>query len=915
MTNRKTRVNPTLTRKHQKVNGDEVKAIRRRSPLLIAGIAGAVILVLLVVILITSPFKMLGADRVDTKNPVVSHQDGLTISYVSGNGLRVKLDTIPREAFLAGSEPKNFASAWESTPAYLEMKSPLYLIESRGEAEVMTDIVIPNAAEPNETLDLYTWDTEKERWLFVPASVDLTKGSITTERLVSNVAVFQTAPIVPMVSAFMDAGDVFDPAATGVVNLVIPSGVQVDASGAFSGSLVGGWQLGSGYGVTPVITASNGAGLLSTLSDQKALGDHVDAIGSFVTTAGYNGVAIDYRAIADANADTFDTFLWMLKERLDVDAKMLIVILPAPIQTAESWSTGAYHWDEIGNAADIVIIRGKEQPADYGLNGSAYQMLSWATDQISRARLHIFMPTNSYDATGNSPVGYFEAISMLGMAGVDGDGTTFSTGDEIAFNLNGDVDITPDQNTGAYILTGNNDGRQVYLVTASTVRARLDMVADQNVGGVSLLNIFANDRDPALYTAVTEFKNDLASSIPGYVSLVWTVTNADGAVIKDEVVGLATPFVWRASEGGQFNVNSKLDNAEGLDRGGLTIIVETKDTPTPVPTQAVVVTQQPGATQTQNAPPPVSSGGADGGTFALGGQIQRGYSPPAGVMQSAGMTWVKYQLKWSPGTSPSVAGDLINLAHGSGFKVLLSIPGQLYPTSIDFGGYTEFLRGVAAYQPDAIEIWNEMNLYVEWPEGQIDPGSYVSNMLAPGYNAIKSVSPNTMVIIGALAPTGVNNSRAMSDDQYVAGMAAAGAANYANCIGVHHNAGATSPSAREGHPAGTHYSWYFQPTLEVYYYGMGGALPVCITEFGYVTGEGLGTLPENFSWGSGNTLQEQAAWLGEGASIARNLGWVRLMMIWNVGFTTWGADPQAGFSITRPDGTCPACATLAAAVG
>ncbi len=38
---------------------------------------------------------------------------------------------------------------------------------------------------------------------------------------------------------------------------------------------------------------------------------------------------------------------------------------------------------------------------------------------------------------------------------------------------------------------------------------------------------------------------------------------------------------------------------------------------------------------------------------------------------------------------------------------------------------------------------------------------------------------------------------------------------------------------------------------------------------------------------------------------------VRLMIVFNVDFSTYGADPQAGYAIIRPDGTCPACTALA----
>jgi hypothetical protein len=38
---------------------------------------------------------------------------------------------------------------------------------------------------------------------------------------------------------------------------------------------------------------------------------------------------------------------------------------------------------------------------------------------------------------------------------------------------------------------------------------------------------------------------------------------------------------------------------------------------------------------------------------------------------------------------------------------------------------------------------------------------------------------------------------------------------------------------------------------------------------------------------------------------------VGLVIVFNVDFTHWGDDPQAGYAILRPDGNCPACTTLA----
>jgi uncharacterized protein YraI len=320
----------------------------------------------------------------------------------------------------------------------------------------------------------------------------------------------------------------------------------------------------------------------------------------------------------------------------------------------------------------------------------------------------------------------------------------------------------------------------------------------------------------------------------------------------------------------------------------------------------------PGAAPQPAAPaapslPPMSA------AFQLGGQTHGMDHPDA--MHAAGMTWVKFQHKWSPSQDPSDLLDRINRAHANGFRVLFSIPGDAYPSSIDFESYVTFVSQAAALGADGIEIWNEMNLAREWPAGQIDPGSYVSNMLAPAYAAIKAANPNTLVIAGALAPTGVDNGFSVwSDAHYLAGMRDAGAADYFDCLGVHHNAGATPPDQSFGHPADPdlgHYSWYFWPTYNLY----AGTFPnsqLCYTEIGYLSPEGYGALPANFWWGYDTTVGEQSEWLARAADALRSTGRVRLMVVFNVDIMIWDADPQAGYALVRPGGGCPACNTLGA---
>jgi LysM repeat protein len=318
---------------------------------------------------------------------------------------------------------------------------------------------------------------------------------------------------------------------------------------------------------------------------------------------------------------------------------------------------------------------------------------------------------------------------------------------------------------------------------------------------------------------------------------------------------------------------------------------------------------QPTAAPGQPTAAPPSSG------FGLGGHVSTFAYPD--LMRQAGMTWVKRQIRYNLGDAPDVAAAAINQAHSQGFRVLLGIVGD--PAQLASGGenymnqFAGFLGGVARLGPDAIEVWNEQNLDREWPRGQINPTTYTS-MLSKAYQQIKGNNASVMVISGAPAPTGAEGAfgtdRVWNDDRYIRGMAAAGAANYMDCIGVHYNEVIISPNQTTGDPRGTYYTRYFWGMVNTYSNAFGGARPLCFTELGYLSPEGLGPLPAGFEWGANTSVAEQAQWLAEAVQLARQSGRVRVLIVWNVDYTNYGADPQAGYAIVRPGGGCPACQTL-----
>ncbi|MCK6579798.1 MAG: hypothetical protein L6Q98_17035 [Anaerolineae bacterium] len=328
-------------------------------------------------------------------------------------------------------------------------------------------------------------------------------------------------------------------------------------------------------------------------------------------------------------------------------------------------------------------------------------------------------------------------------------------------------------------------------------------------------------------------------------------------------------------------------------------------------------------TTDSNLPAPVAGAGAVGG-FELGGHALELNANTVSAMRRAGMTWVKFQYRYALGADPAAVAGLINAAKSNGFKILVAVVGSPSELGANFDSYintfANFLGGVAALNPDAIEVWNEPNIDREWPAGQVNGANY-ARLLAASFNAIKSRNGNVIVISGAPAPTGYFGAagctaQGCNDDVFMQQMAQAGAGNYLDCVGLHYNEGIIAPSASGGDPRGGYPTYFFGSMLNRGYSPFGGK-PVCFTELGYLSPEGFGTpLPGGFAWAQNTSLAEHASWLAEAAALAAQSGRVRLMIVWNVDFPLFTAtDPMGGYAMIRPGGACPACDSLGTVMG
>lgn len=356
-------------------------------------------------------------------------------------------------------------------------------------------------------------------------------------------------------------------------------------------------------------------------------------------------------------------------------------------------------------------------------------------------------------------------------------------------------------------------------------------------------------------------------------------------------------------------------------RVGQVLIIPGRGGAAPTATKPAA-TQAPGTSPTATTKPAATAPSGTSGGFELGGQVA-GFSDNAvNKMKFAGMFWVKRQVRWHPGDSASAQFGLITDAHNKGFKVLLSVLGDPGDTTSDkFGSYATFVGDLAGAGADAIEVWNEMNIDREWRSGGISASNYVP-LLQQAYGAIKGKNANTLVISGAPSPTGFFggcNPNGCDDKPYIEGLVAAGGLNFMDCLGIHYNEGVVPPTQSSGDPRGNpnHYTRYYQTMVDTYYNAAGGKKKLCFTELGYLSGQEWGTLPSGFLWKPpyNLTVAEHAQYLGDAARLSRDQGKVRFMIVFNVDLTTFGSDPQAGYAMIRPDGSCPSCDKLREVTG
>jgi spore germination protein YaaH len=874
-----------------------------------------------------------------------------------GQEFGVLLNETPMAQAMA---PAADAPAWLRTasavlPPNAALMSSVYSIGTTGIAPdaLNLSMSIP-AGTSADLLDLYAWNADATRWEFIPAQATAGALYATVDDIPEHVALFQAvAAAQPRVLVAVDVTQVLSSEVAQLANIIAPGGLQPTLDGGLTGTLAPGFDPNAGYQVMPVVRNFVDARAVDTqtvstiLSNNTLRRTHAQQIGNIPASNGYDGIIIDYRELP---ADQRDNFTALLREtRAAMDPSFALgVIVPAAQNIDGTWNTGAYDWRAIGAVVDFMEINFGSDPslfaASEGSVSIADAMLRWAVGEVSRQKLLVGVSALSARQDGGdfTPVGYDEALSALGDVNIETAVTEAGTvlpGTPIEASLDGfqgqvgNIADTPLIYID-YSDSNNAPVARMWLGTGDSVRYRMNQTSTLMLSGVGFDDLLANDIAPGVLDAILNYKlaTPFAPAV-GELALRWRIEGANG-MIGESITALNEPLVATiTAPDGNYAVNVDIVSngaPQSARAGAAVVVIAATPTPTPPPTPTPTPTPAPTATRVPQAVVAAPSGGGAPaaavagpivtGQFEYGGHVTNANTGAAGAMRSAGMNWMKVQIRYTPGSGAGGAAEQIAAARGQGFKILLGLVGS--PQDLANGGagfvqgFAQFAAQVAAAGPDAIEIWNEPNIDREWPRNQISGAAY-ADLLRQSYQAIKGANGGVMVISGAPAPTGAEAAfpgQVVNDDNWLRQFVDAGGLQWADCVGVHYNEGIVSPTQRSGDPRDNYYTRYLLGMLDVYWGIVGGQKPLCFTELGFLSPEGYGALPEFFAWAQNVTVAQQAAWLADSAALLSQSGRVRLMIIWNIDFTNFGGgDPMAGYAILRPGGVCPACSALAGA--
>jgi hypothetical protein len=534
--------------------------------------------------------------------------------------LKAKLSSVPRDDFLSGTAGEDLIEAAESVPSYLDIKSPIYQLDLRGErptAAVLT-IPIPNDAQPYETLDVYAWT--ETGWMWVPSQVigveDIVLAELEAVPEKLDFVVAQTRLLPPVVSAYTTGTDV-PVAAEGTVDELNPRTMMLGDGGDIIGNGAVPSAAGDPFALVPVVANWDESGAMrndlvdNLLVDHTLRQTHIDAIVEAVTSGGYHGIEIDYRGINPSLKGAFSEFIAELAAQLHQQGKTLAVRVEYPRQVAyDQWDTGVFDWSALGRSVDALKVPSLPDPQAYVPEGKMDLLIRWAMTQVNRQKLQPVLSTRSVDLQGANPayLSYSEAMTPFTQVASESARETFKPGEQIVFVLSageGSTNVMYDEGAHVYWFRYQDDRGQehtVWLENADSIAHKLRSLARYNLRGVAFDYLLDEGNDEQVWQVIREFHTQTVPGSMDQFAVKWTIQDSDGNQVEDLVNPLHEPrLAWVAPKtAGEYTVIASISSDGGASTTvqGTTVIEVGEPPAPPTPTPTPEPTKEPEPTPT-----------------------------------------------------------------------------------------------------------------------------------------------------------------------------------------------------------------------------------------------------------------------------------------------------------------------------
>ncbi len=917
------------TRQGARVNDTPTKLFAALAPHTPTQWAALIIVVATALLVVTVPLLLSRLVRLSTCEEFTTRRTTLSIPGVT---LSVQpsdlLGSFGARLEIVQSNSANLSEALAAIPSIFQQRgTQLVALTTCGTSPRLATLrwtIPPDVVADN--VETYGWFAAQGRWQWLSSQLDRERGEILVRlrQVPSLVILAEPKPVAPWIAVEVPEGlptDQWPQAPAFTAELVVPVGYVGDASRTLRTELAGGLPspyLKDGRTVTPAVRNWSERGqvnrrlLREVLSMPTMRTRHIIELATLLDVQRYSSIEVDYRGVDETLREPFTRFIEELGQLLDQKGKQLSVVVPAPQRVFGNWEAGGYDLPAIAAAATRVKLDLTANPEAMADAEQLDSLLDWAVSHISRHKLVLLLPASAFqqDARNNTqPTSLEDALSALGPIRVEPSlvqpqsPVRLHWSPEVA--LDG-IRFSPDTQMYWFTHVGK-DGEPytVWLNTTTSLGKVLARVQARLLRGIAVRWLWQQGNDGDVITLLEAYMRG-----------------------KVDTLALPTPSVKIAfNNSTPFSLNLDSPQLEVQAPGGegsytLSVFFQSNQPAligaVPITVSAQAPTPEPSVQDAADSPPGDPAARLRlAERFELGGHVFN-FSLHEARMRGAGMRWVRFY--WTEGDDLPL--QVIQKARERGFKVLITAVGDqtqvMQPAYRD--AWAQRLAELAQAGADAIEVWSEPNYRKNWPIGSINGAEY-ADLLRRAHQAIKQARPETLVISAALAQTmgefaGGCSAEGCDEIAFLGQMAAAGAQEHLDCIGAHYTIGNAPPQAVEQ----GYYMRYLRPLMSALLAAFNNTKPLCFTALGYISPEGYSfPLPPEYVFALNITLAQQTRWLADAVRLLATSGNTRLAIIWNVDATVWtsgaGGDPQAGYAIVRPDGTCPACEAFRNVIG